>query len=139
MRVRDSNLIKHIKLSTYLDVDGANAWLLKLIELLYHDLNKNVPFSETKSLIEHGRFFLAYFNAWIRKFHQNCRALSFSKSISSRSLVSVCLGLKKVLSESMKKSFLSRIISCRVSSFFLVMFSFFGRGKFLFEINYRLC
>ena len=76
MRVRDWNLIKHIKLSMYLDVGGVDAWLLTLIELLFHELNKNVPFNQAKSLIKHGKFFLHYFNAWIRKFHQNCRVLT---------------------------------------------------------------
>ena len=49
-----------------------------IVELLYHDLNQFVPFSQAKSLIKHGDFFLIlpYFNAWFRKFHQNCRVLS---------------------------------------------------------------
>ena len=60
----------------YLDVGGVDALLVKLIELLCHDLNKNVPFNEAKSLINHGNLFLPYFNGWIRKFHQNCRVLT---------------------------------------------------------------
>ena len=49
-----------------------------IVNLLYRDLNLNVPFSQAKSLIKHGEFFLIlpYFNAWFRKFHQNCRVLS---------------------------------------------------------------
>ena len=44
-----------------------------IIELLYHDLNQNVPFSQAKSKIKHEIFFvniLPYFNAWFRKFHE---------------------------------------------------------------------
>ena len=59
----------------YLDVGGVDAQLLKLIGVLYHDLNKNVLFTQAKSLIKHVRFFLPYFNNWIRKFHQICRVL----------------------------------------------------------------
>ena len=62
--------------SMYLDVGGVDAQLLKLIKILYHDLNINVPFSQAKSLIKHGKFFLPYFKVWIRKFHQNCRVLT---------------------------------------------------------------
>ena len=29
-----------------------------IVELLYHDLNQNVPLSQAKSLIKHGNFFL---------------------------------------------------------------------------------
>ena len=49
-----------------------------IVELLYHDLNQNAPFSQAKSLVKHGKFFLIlpYFNASFRKFHQNCRVLS---------------------------------------------------------------
>ena len=49
-----------------------------IVELFYHDLNQNVPLSRAKSLIKHGNFFLIhpYFNAWFRKFHQNCRVFS---------------------------------------------------------------
>ena len=49
-----------------------------IVELFYHDLNQFVPFSQAKSLIKHGDFFLIlpYFNAWFRKFHQNCTVLS---------------------------------------------------------------
>ena len=47
-----------------------------IVELLCHDLNKIVPFTQAKSLIKHGKLFLPYFNTWIRKFHQNCRVLT---------------------------------------------------------------
>ena len=49
-----------------------------IVKLLYHDFNLNVPFSQAKSLIKHGFFFLIlpYLNAWFMKFHQNCRVLS---------------------------------------------------------------
>ena len=47
-----------------------------IVELFYHDLNKNVPFIQAKSLIKHRRLFLPYFNTWIRKLHQNCRVLT---------------------------------------------------------------
>ena len=60
----------------YLYVGGVDARLLNLIELLCHDINKNVPFNQAKSLIKHGKLFLPYFNTWIRKFHQNCRVLT---------------------------------------------------------------
>ena len=49
-----------------------------IVELLYHELNQNVPFSQAKPLIKHGNIFiiLPYFSAWFRKFYQNCRVLS---------------------------------------------------------------
>ena len=56
----------------HLDVGGVDAWLLKLIQLLSHDLNKKVTFSQAKLLIKHGKFFLPYFKAWIIKPRQNC-------------------------------------------------------------------
>ena len=46
-----------------------------LVELLYHGLNKNVLCTKAKSLIKHGKLFLAYFNDRIKKFYQNCRVL----------------------------------------------------------------
>ena len=60
----------------YLDGGGVDARMLKLIEPLCHDLNKNVPFNQAKSLIKHGKLFLPYFNTWIRKFYQNYRVLT---------------------------------------------------------------
>ena len=48
-----------------------------IVKLLYHDLNQNVPFSQTKSLIKHDFFSNpTLFNAWFRKFQQNCKVLS---------------------------------------------------------------
>ena len=47
-----------------------------IVELHCHDLSKNVPFSQAKSLIKHGKLFLCYFNASVMKFHQNCRVLT---------------------------------------------------------------
>ena len=46
------------------------------VELSCHGINKNVPFTQAKSLIKHGKIFLLYFNDWIKKFHQNCRVLT---------------------------------------------------------------
>jgi hypothetical protein len=47
-----------------------------IVELLCHDLSKNVPFTRAKSLIMHVKVFLPYFNAWIREFHQNWRVFT---------------------------------------------------------------
>ena len=51
-----------------------------IAELLYHDLNKNVPFTQTKSLIKRGKPFVPYFREWFRKFHQN-RVLSLLTNV----------------------------------------------------------
>ena len=34
-----------------------DVWLLKLIELLFHNLNKNIPFSQQNHLLSMGSFF----------------------------------------------------------------------------------
>ena len=47
-----------------------------IVELLCHDLNKNVPFTQAKSLIKDGKLLLPYFYTWIGKLHQNCRVLT---------------------------------------------------------------
>ena len=72
MRLRVCHLVKHIILSMYLDVGGVDCWTHLLC------LNQFVPFSQEKSLIKHGEFFLIlpYFNSWFTKFHENCRVLS---------------------------------------------------------------
>ena len=62
MRLWDWHLIKHINLSTLMLV-------VLIVEFLCHDFNKNVPFTQAKSLIKHGKLFLLYF-------HQNCRVLT---------------------------------------------------------------
>ena len=54
------------------------------IELLYHELNKNVSFTQTKSLIKLGKHFLPYFSEWFRKFHQN-RELSLLTNVLGES------------------------------------------------------
>ena len=51
------------------------------VELLYHALNKNVPFTQAKLLINLGLPFLPYFNDWIRKFHQKCSVLSLLNNV----------------------------------------------------------
>jgi hypothetical protein len=37
---------------------------------------KNVPFTQEKSPIKTIKFFLLYYNTWIREFHQNWRVLT---------------------------------------------------------------
>ena len=56
-------------------------FVVLIVELVYHDLNKNVLFTQAKSVIKRGKLFPPYFNDWIRKFHQNCRVLSLLTNV----------------------------------------------------------